>query len=280
LWTLPSAAQPLASGPAEPRFAAFDTSDSAFQPNAAETLGADWQPSRSTPASLGDDRRTLGRFGANLGRSLLGVASRENLRPLLLGALATGDGALLDGRTERYVAGERRFAALGRVGQQLGEPRNLAFTAAAVFAAGRVSPDGRFRAASYDAAQAFVVNGVWTGALKFATRRERPDGSSRLSFPSGHASNAFAWATVAERHYGPRLGVPAYAVAGLIGLSRIEKNVHHLSDVLAGAALGYVVGRTVVRQDGESPRAARRFSLTPTTGPDGRGLGLALSGSF
>ncbi len=56
--------------------------------------------------------------------------------------------------------------------------------------------------------------------------------------------------------------------------------MHHLSDVLAGAALGYVVGRTVVREDGGTARASRRFTLAPTTGPDGRGVGLALTGSF
>jgi len=117
-------------------------------------------------------------------------------------------------------------------------------------------------------------------AIKYAARRERPDGSNPLSFPSGHTSNAFAWATVAHHHYGAKLGVPGYVLAGLIGASRLEKNVHHLSDVLAGATLGYLVGRTVVREDArpiEAPVHARLAALPP---PSGRGLGLALVLTF
>ena len=44
--------------------------------------------------------------------------------------------------------------------------------------------------------------------------------------------------------------VPAYLLAGLVGASRLEQDKHHLSDVVAGAALGYIVGRTVVRVNG------------------------------
>ncbi len=282
--TVSAAAQSVSSSSLSASASAFvgalDTSDQAFQPRPAEALEGDWRAFSDAQAEFGDGRRTLGRFGRNLGRNLIGVASRDNLRPLLVGVAAAGSGALLDGRTERYFSAQRRWPALGRVGQQLGEPRNLAATAAALFAAGRVSRDGRFRAATYDAAQAFLVNAAWTGALKYAVRRERPDASSRLSFPSGHASNAFAWATVAERHYGPRVGVPAFALASLVGFSRLEKNVHHLSDVLAGGALGYVVGRTVVREAGAPARQTRRIGLTPTTAPGGGGVGLAISGSF
>jgi hypothetical protein len=48
-----------------------------------------------------------------------------------------------------------------------------------------------------------------------------------------------------------RLGIPAYVLASLVGVSRLRSNAHWLSDVLAGAALGHIVGRAVVRQNGE-----------------------------
>ena len=58
-------------------------------------------------------------------------------------------------------------------------------------------------------------------------------------------------ATVAEHHYGWKIGIPAYLLASGIGLSRVESSKHNLSDVLAGATLGYISGITAVRQDGK-----------------------------
>jgi membrane-associated phospholipid phosphatase len=263
-------------------FDALDVDDSAFAPRPAEQLTGPWAGSAQVfEAEFGDGRRTLGRFPRNLGRNLVGVVSRDNLKPLLLGAAASGAGALLDARTQRYFGEAPRWPALGRAGQKLGDPRNLTMLTVTLFTAGRVARDARLRAATYDVAQAFMVNAAWTGALKYGVRRERPDGSNRQSFPSGHTSNAFAWATIADHHYGHKLGLPAYAVAGLVGVSRLEKNVHHLSDVLAGATLGYVVGRTVVRGDGEAVRRGKpRFTLAPMSDASGHGVGLALSGTF
>lgn len=62
--------------------------------------------------------------------------------------------------------------------------------------------------------RAQVVTQSLTLGVKFAARRERPDGSNKRSFPSGHASGTFATATVLQRRYGWKVGVPAYVVAG------------------------------------------------------------------
>ena len=115
----------------------------------------------------------------------------------------------------------------------------------AMFVAGRFAPQGRFRSATYDFAQAMIVNGAYTSILKYSVQRTRPDASNNLSFPSGHTSTAFSLAAVANHHYGWKVGVPAYVLASGIGLSRIEKDKHYLSDVLAGATIGLIVGRTV-----------------------------------
>ena len=53
-------------------------------------------------------------------------------------------------------------------------------------------------------------------ALKYTVRRERPDGSNNKSFPSGHAASAFATATVLQRHYGWKVGAPAYALGSYV----------------------------------------------------------------
>jgi undecaprenyl-diphosphatase len=57
------------------------------------------------------------------------------------------------------------------------------------------------------------------------------------SFPSGHATVAFACATVLALAV-PRLRVPFFALAALIAFSRVYVGVHYPFDVLAGAVLG------------------------------------------
>lgn len=232
------------------------------------------------PELGGDGRRTLGRFATNLGRNVIGVFSPDNLGPLFIGAAVAGASSTLDGHTERFFASQRRLQMLGSVGQQMGGKSVVAPLALGLFTVGRASNDSRLRATTYDITQAFIVNALYTSSLKHIAKRTRPDGSDDYSFPSGHTSNAVAWATVVEHHYGPRFGIPAYVAAGLIGASRLEKNVHHLSDVLAGATLGYVIGRTAVREDGQGVGKGRRFVLSPATAPDGTGIGAAVSVLF
>jgi undecaprenyl-diphosphatase len=61
------------------------------------------------------------------------------------------------------------------------------------------------------------------------------------SFPSGHTATAFAAAVVLV--YGsPGIGMLALLAATLIGFGRVATGVHYPTDVLAGAALGSLVG--------------------------------------
>lgn len=62
-------------------------------------------------------------------------------------------------------------------------------------------------------------------------------GSSFASFPSGHATTAFAFAAALALMV-PRLRIGLYAIAALVALSRVIVGSHYLSDVIAGAALG------------------------------------------
>ncbi|MFQ6675984.1 MAG: phosphatase PAP2 family protein [Fidelibacterota bacterium] len=82
-----------------------------------------------------------------------------------------------------------------------------------------------------------------TGAMKTLSRRERPNGKGFRSFPSGHTSGSFVVAATLNVLYGRSIGIPAYAVAGLVGVSRIHDNKHWLTDVIAGASIGTVIGR-------------------------------------
>jgi undecaprenyl-diphosphatase len=65
---------------------------------------------------------------------------------------------------------------------------------------------------------------------------------TQLSFPSGHTTSAFAAATALSR-IDRKLTIPAFALAKLIGVGRPYLGMHYPSDVLAGAVLGWAIGR-------------------------------------
>ena len=230
-----------------------------------------------------DGRRISGRFVTNYGRDLLGVLSKYNVKPFLVTAGVAGVGAFFDDNVQRYFSSERRAKGLGDAGEQLGKPYVIAPMALALYGLGRLNHHQSFRDATYDVAEVTLVAASYTTVLKYATQRERPDGSNQLSFPSGHTSNAFAWASIGAHYYGWKLGVPGYAVASLIGISRMEKNAHHLTDVLAGAGMGYMSARSVVRKNSEplpNPSRSPQLSFGPITDPRGRGVGFAGSLTF
>jgi membrane-associated phospholipid phosphatase len=95
------------------------------------------------------------------------------------------------------------------------------------------------------------------------TGRERPNESdsaydfkgpggngTNASFPSGHAGNAFAVASVMSEVYGdnnPWVPWLAYGVAGGVALSRINDNKHWASDAFLASALGFFIGKMVTR---------------------------------
>lgn len=93
------------------------------------------------------------------------------------------------------------------------------------------------------AAASYAVGTAATYTLKHAVSEERPDHSDRRSFPSGHATYAFASAAVLRHEYGhvsPWVAASGYAVAVLTAADRVRRDRHHWYDVCAGAAIGTV----------------------------------------
>ena len=134
------------------------------------------------------------------------------------------------------------------------------------YALGRLTGNARVSGLGRDLIRSQMLNAVLTQGIKVSTRRRRPDGA-QFSFPSGHSSATFATATVLQRRFGWGVGAPAFALAGYVGASRLQENRHYLSDVLFGAAVGIVSGRTAT-----IGRGAATFSVTPTAGPGTLGL--------
>jgi membrane-associated phospholipid phosphatase len=126
-----------------------------------------------------------------------------------------------------------------------------------------------------------IVDAVGTSAalcygLKEVIRSPRPDNDKELdSFPSCHATTAFALARV-QSHYHPDYAILWYSGAALIGYSRLDLNRHRFIDVLVGAGLGYLVGEIELGQK-------RGLLLFPLIRQDAQGntvVGLQVKGEF
>jgi membrane-associated phospholipid phosphatase len=142
-----------------------------------------------------------------------------------------------------------------KFGSYLGELYTLLPAAVTVYAVGRGKDQPKVSHMGMDLIQSLAVSEALVTALKYTTRRERPDGSGKTSFPSGHAADTFAFATALERHLGWKGAVPAYIFASYVAVSRLPDNRHWLSDVVFGSSVGIIAGRTVTRHGREFPIA-------------------------
>ena len=95
-----------------------------------------------------------------------------------------------------------------------------------------------FRQAGYSVVSASIA-GL---AGKALIDEDRPDNSGNDSFPSNHTANAFAAATTLDIRYGWKAGFPAYGIATLVGIGRVQADKHYWKDVIAGALIGSLSG--------------------------------------
>lgn len=110
---------------------------------------------------------------------------------------------------------------------------------------------------------ALAITGAVTGGLKAIRHNDQPDGQA-WAWPSGHTSSSVAVASVLHEFYGLKVGLPAYAAAGVVAWRMMDDGDHWASDVLFGATLGWVVGHTVAHRHGHPEIAG--FEVMPYTG--------------
>ncbi len=118
--------------------------------------------------------------------------------------------------------------------------------------------------------------------IKATANVERPDGSAKNSFPSGHTAFAFMGAEILHREYwhvSPWIGIAGYSVAAATGFLRMYNNRHWATDVLAGAGIGilsaeiaYWVYPYVSKLFYPGRRSHRKLSVGPFVSSQAKGL--------
>jgi hypothetical protein len=155
-----------------------------------------------------------------------------------------------------------------KAGKVIGNTGTLVGASVLTWGIGKMAGDHQVSHVALDALRAIGESEAMLQTLKYTVRRERPNHSSGYAFPSGHSADTFAVATVINRHLSLKWSIVAYTVSSYVAMSRLHDNVHYLSDVVFGAALGTAAGRTVTRH------GSTNFALVPIVLPRGGGLAL------
>ena len=201
---------------------------------------------------------------------------------LLLGVFAIGTAAVapidmqIANRLQDPGAQENRFLRTAATGfRLLGDPGSVV-TGLGIYGVGRIDGQRRVQALGLHSVESILLASSLATGIKLMAGRQRPfadiknpynfqlwrgfQGDQYRSFPSGHTVAAFAFASTLTRetqfwwpHAAFYIGTVFYGGAGLVGASRIYSNMHWASDVMAGAAIGTIIGLKVVKYTHSHP---------------------------
>ena len=201
---------------------------------------------------------------------------------ILLGAFTLGTALVapidmrVANRLQDSATQASRFLGTAATGfRLLGDPGSF-ITGTGVYLIGRAGGNRRVEALGLHSVESILLADILGGGIKFLAGRQRPftdtknpynfqlwrgfSGYKYQSFPSGHTTTAFAFASTVTResqflwpHATWFVGTVFYGGASLVGLSRMYNNQHWASDVMAGAAIGTIVGLKVVKYTHSHP---------------------------
>lgn len=229
---------------------------------------ADSLPTARTPQPLPSWRRLF----TDTYSELKQLPSRDNLEWFALGLAMAAGAHTVDNDVLHKLSDTPSLRPAARPGAVLGSTPFQLAGAFTMFTVGRMTNHPRVAHVGGDLIRAqLLAEGLAVG-IKQSVRRPRPEGSG-FSFPSGHTTVSFASATVLQRHFGWKVGAPAYGVAGYIALSRVQMRRHYSSDVALGAALGIIAGRTIT-----IGHANKAVQLEPMATPGGAAVQFRWTG--
>lgn len=203
------------------------------------------------PADWGRDPARFLSWVVSDGEALLeGAASPRALYVVGAGGMlftaARGDQLITDKAGETPLAGVQPAIFIFN---EIGNSKAIQPLAVGIFLGSLLTDDTRFQDAAFTSLEAVVLANGLTNALKLVVGRARPfqdEGplhfapfSGNTSFPSGHATTAFAVVTPWLLYY-PNYLTPGLLILGATtAFSRLATDMHWFTDVLAGSAVGF-----------------------------------------
>jgi membrane-associated phospholipid phosphatase len=167
----------------------------------------------------------------------------------------------------------------------IGASYTLVPITAGFFTAGVFSDSAKARETGALGAEALLDSLVVQSVLKPITGRSRPNATrdkewfeGGQSFPSGHTIETWSLASVIAHEYADRKWVPyvAYGLATVVGGARFTAHQHYASDILAGGAMGWFIGRYVYETHNDRPERGLRPEVAPLIQPSAGTYGISV----
>ena len=183
-----------------------------------------------------------------------------------------------DHHTSTVFENSRGQISWGNNLSRIGTSYTLLPVVAGFYGYGVLKDDAKPREVGVLGAEALLDSLIVSEVLKQIARRNRPDSSSQAghffkggdSFPSGHAIESWALASVIAHEYGhgtKLVPIVVYGLATVVSSARFAAQRHYASDIVAGGAMGWFIGRYVY-QTHMDHAIHRHFLGRPTIAPE------------
>lgn len=183
--------------------------------------------------------------------------TRKDLKWWAISGAATAALIATDQYSVKQLPNSSGQVSVSTWASRLGSAYSLVPVSAGFYLIGTARHNDRFRETGLICFEALIDSNLTVEAIKLVAGRARPlesdgrghfedspNGRWHSGFPSGHAINSWAMASVVAHQY-PRpriIPIMAYALASTVVIARVGARRHFPGDVLAGSAMGWFIG--------------------------------------